>query len=600
MKGGVELNGIVSTLTRNEEFTAGAQQALPKKCRDPRIFSVPCTIGDCTFADAMLDLGTSINVMPTSIYKSLNFSDLEPTRMTIQLANKSVVQPLGVLKHVLVQVNELIFPADFYVLDMEDETSGKRSTLILGRPFLMTGRTKIDVHVRTLSINPPKDHSLFGIDLIDELVEECFQLDTSGEDISNFARDIEVFDCLRSITDKVNSDELWEVHSLFDSEDDHTDLADLSQEAKLLKLLEQTRTRPNPANMSQPQQQRAKIMLVQLVSKLIQVGQSDLKLINDTSSSLPPPIELKPLPSHLKYAYLDTKLSPSILDGVRKKVTKLLAARIIYPISNSQWASPVQVVPMKSGMTIMKNQHKELVTMRIQNNWRVCIDYRRLNQANHKDHFPLPFIDQVLEKLIHIAPEDQPKTTFTCPFGTFAYTRILFGLCNMPSTFQRCMTSIFSNLLQDWMEVFIDDFTVYANSFDACLRNLSKVLTRCIDTNLVLNFEKCHFMVTEGIILGHLVSNRGIEVDKSKIDIITSLPNPASVREVRSFLGHVGFYRRIIQNFSKIALPLSKLLQKDELKNQLTFIPILQAPNWDYPFELMCDASNSALGAILS
>ncbi|RDX77623.1 Retrovirus-related Pol polyprotein, partial [Mucuna pruriens] len=249
-------------------------------------------------------------------------------------------------------------------------------------------------------------------------------------------------------------------------------------------------------------------------------------------------------------------------------------------------------------------------------NWYLCGFRTAAESATRKDHFPLPFIDQVLEKLagkshycflygfsgymkIHIAPEDQHKTTFTCPFGTFAYTRMQFGLCNMPGTFQSYMTSIFSDLLQDCMEVFMDDFTVYADSFDACLENLSKVLTRCIDTNLVLNFEKCHFMVTEGNVLGHLVSNRGIEVDKSKIDIITSLPNPASVWEVHSFLRHVGFYRRFIKNFSKIVLPLSKLLQKDELKNRLTSAPILQAPNWELPFELMCYASNSELGAIL-
>ncbi|RDX81264.1 Retrovirus-related Pol polyprotein from transposon 17.6, partial [Mucuna pruriens] len=255
---------------------------------------------------------------------------------------------------------------------------------------------------------------------------------------------------------------------------------------------------------------------------------------------------------------------------VKKEVTKLLVVGIIYPILDSQWVSPMQVVPKKFGMTIMKNQHDELVPMRIQNNWR----------ATRKDLFPLPFIDQVLEKLagkshycfldgfsgymqIHIVPKDQHKTTFTCPFGTFAYTRMPFGLCNGPSTFQCCMTSILSDLLQDCMEVFINDFTVYSDSFDACLENLSKVLTRCIDTNLVLNFEKCHFMVTKGILLGHLVSNRGIKVDKSKIDIITSLPNVASVQEVRSFLRHVGFYKRFIKNFSKIALPLSKLLQKD-------------------------------------
>ncbi|RDX85215.1 hypothetical protein CR513_33632, partial [Mucuna pruriens] len=143
MKGNRELGGVVSALTKNNP-TAGISHVLPKKCQDPGIFSVPYTIGNCTFADAMLDLGVSINVMPASTYRSLNFGDLEPTRMTIQLANRSIVQPLGVLEEVLVQVNELIFPADFYVLDMEDKTSGKGSTLILGRPFLMTARTKID------------------------------------------------------------------------------------------------------------------------------------------------------------------------------------------------------------------------------------------------------------------------------------------------------------------------------------------------------------------------------------------------------------------------------------------------------------------------
>ncbi|RDX89338.1 Retrovirus-related Pol polyprotein from transposon 17.6, partial [Mucuna pruriens] len=295
---------------------------------------------------------------------------------------------------------------------------------------------------------------------------------------------------------------------------------------------------------------------------------------------------------------------------VKKEVTKLLIVGIIYPISDSQWVSLVQVVPKKSGMIIMKNQQDELVLMRIQNSWRVYIDYRKLNQGTRKDHFPLLFIDQVLEKLagksnycfldrfsgymkIHIAPEDQYKTTFTCPFSTFVYKLMPFGLCNAPSTFQCCMTSIFSNLLQDCMEVFMDDFTVYAMSFDACLENLSKVLTRCMDTNLVLNFEKCHFMVTKGIVLGNLVFSRGIKVDISKIDIITSLPNLASMQKFLSFLGHAGFYKRFFKNFSKIALPLSKLLQKDvnfkfdqpcieafqELNTRLTSTSILQAPN---------------------
>ncbi|RDX73562.1 hypothetical protein CR513_46814, partial [Mucuna pruriens] len=130
--------------------TIGIQPALPRKCRDPGIFSIPCTIGDYTFADAMLDLGALINVMPTSVYKSLNFGDLEPTGVVIQLANKTVVQLVGILEDVLVQVSELIFPADFYVLDMEDGMPEKGSTLILGWPFFMTERMKIDVYARTL------------------------------------------------------------------------------------------------------------------------------------------------------------------------------------------------------------------------------------------------------------------------------------------------------------------------------------------------------------------------------------------------------------------------------------------------------------------
>ncbi|RDX80918.1 Retrovirus-related Pol polyprotein, partial [Mucuna pruriens] len=190
------------------------------------------------------------------------------------------------------------------------------------------------------------------------------------------------------------------------------------------------------------------------------------------------------------------RMNPTILDVIKKEVTKLLVVGIIYPISDSQRVSPVQVVPKKSGMTVMKNQHDELR------------EFRTIGES-----------------------------------------------C--------CMISIFSDLLEDCMEVFMDDFTVYVDSFDACLGNLSKVLTRCIDTNLILNFEKCHFMVTEGIVLGHLVSNKSIEIDKSKIDIITSLPNPTSMRA-----------------------------------NQLTSAPILQVPNWELPFELMCDASNSVLGAV--
>ncbi|CAL1394636.1 unnamed protein product [Linum trigynum] len=154
---------------------------------------------------------------------------------------------------------------------------------------------------------------------------------------------------------------------------------------------------------------------------------------------------------------------------------------------------------------------------------------------------------------IPISSEDQEKTTFTCPYSTFAYRRIPFGLCNAPATFQRCMIAIFDELVGDIMEVFMEDFLVFGDSFDKCLHNLEKVLIRCEETNLTLNWEKCHFMVTEGIVLGHKISSQVIEVDRAKIDVISNLPPPVNVKAIRIFLGHAGFDQRFIKDFSKIA-----------------------------------------------
>ena len=178
---------------------------------------------------------------------------------------------------------------------------------------------------------------------------------------------------------------------------------------------------------------------------------------------------------------------------VRKEVLKLLDVGIIYPISDSKWVSPTQVVPKKSGITVVPNAEGDLVPMRTTTGWRRCIDYRKLNVVTRKDYFPLPFLDQTLESVaehvfyyfldgysaynqIEIAPEDQENTTFTCPFGIYAYKRMPFGLCNAPATFQSCMMSIFSDMVEKFLEVFIDDFTIFGYSFEDSLQNLEKVL----------------------------------------------------------------------------------------------------------------------------
>ncbi|RDY12208.1 hypothetical protein CR513_03028, partial [Mucuna pruriens] len=198
------------------------QSAMPAKCRDPGIFSVPCTIDDCTFADAMLDLGALINFMPSSMYKSLNFGDLEPMGIIIQLAYRSIAHSL----------------ADFYVLDMEDEPSGKGSILILNRLFLMTTLTKIDVHAGIISMefgdnkvqfnifevmkHSVKDHSLFGIDIIEELVEDYILVE-----ISNSVETTHVLDTSDSMTDGFDSVNMIDMLDFSNSVDDFSDLANM-------------------------------------------------------------------------------------------------------------------------------------------------------------------------------------------------------------------------------------------------------------------------------------------------------------------------------------------------------------------------------------
>ncbi|GKB43236.1 reverse transcriptase domain-containing protein [Tanacetum coccineum] len=300
--------------------------------------------------------------------------------------------------------------------------------------------------------------------------------------------------------------------------------------------------------------------------------------------------EFKPAVQHQR------RVNPKIHEVIKKEVVKLLDAGLIYPISDSPWVSPMHCVPKKGGITVVTNEDNELILTRLVTGWRVCINYRKLNDATRKDHFSLPFMDQMLERLagneyycfldgfsgyfqIPIDPQDQEKTTFTCPYGTFAYR-------------------------QETMEVFMDDLSVFGDSFSSCLSHLDKMLKRCEDINLVLNWEKCHFMVKEGIVLGHKILKSGIEVDRAKVNVIAKLPHPTSIKGIRSFLGHARFYRRFIQDFSKIARPMSHLLEKETpfifstecreefktLEKKLTEAPILVAPDWDLPFEIMCDA----------
>ncbi|CAM8963300.1 unnamed protein product [Rhodiola kirilowii] len=600
----------------SKNVSAVMQRTVPPKCGDPGTYTIPCTIGNIRIENCMLDLRASINVLPYSIYSSLRIGPLEPAGLTIQLADRSCKQPEGKIEDVLVQVGELVFPADFYVLKMENCGPNDHAPILLGRPFLKTSKMKIDCGSGILSMEV--EGEVFSFDIFRTMkhpleFETVHALDTL-DDLVHEAQPERELDPLELVIDR----------ALYSAESSY-DLAKGVEDA--LYHLE----------ISRPLTQRYEVNQISLFK---------------TNTCLPsivqaPEMELKPLPDHLKYVILgdneslpviiksglemdqerrlievlsrhkmaigwtlgdlrgispavcmhrilledgarpsrepQCRLNPIMMEVVQKEIQKLLDADVIYPISDSQWVSPVHVVPKKTGITVEENAEGKMVAIRVKNGWRMCIDYRKLNAVTRKDHFPLPFIDQMLDRLAgkpYFCFLDgfsgYNQITFTCPFGTFAFRRMSFGLCNAPGTFQRVVTSIFSDMIGSFIEVFMDDFTVHGDSFDACLGNLSTVLERCVSMNLVLNYEKCHFMVTHEVVLGHIVS-------------------------------------KFIKDFSKKALPLSSLLQKDvpfefteackeafdELKRALTSAPIIRAPDWSKGFEIMCDASDYAVGAVL-
>ncbi|GKA37997.1 reverse transcriptase domain-containing protein [Tanacetum coccineum] len=521
---------------------------------------------------ALADLGASINVMPLSVWKKLSLPVLTHTCKTLEIADRSISRPIGVAEDVFIKVGKFHFLADFVVVNFD---ANPRVPLILGKSFLKTGRALIDVYVGELTLRVGNkavtfnldqtsryssnydDISVNRIDVIDVACEEYSQevigFSVSGNPTPTL--DPIVSTSYPTLTPFEDSDFLLKETDAFLAIEDEPISPEIDDSYYDLEgdiLLLEEFLNDDPSSPPLPPQ--------------------ELKVVepkNEKSSiDEPPEVELKDLPPHLEYAFLEgtdklpviiakdlkdeekaalikvlkshkqaiawklsdikginpefcthkilmeddfkpavqhqRRVNPKIHEVIKKEVLKLLDAGLIYPISDSPWVSPVHCVPKKGGFTVVENEENELIPTRLVTGWRVCIDYRKLNDATRKDHFPLPFMDQMLERLagneyycfldgfsgyfqIPIDPQDQEKTTFTCPYGTFAYRRMPFGLCNAPSTFQRCVMAIFHDMIKKMMEVFMDYFSVFGNSFGTCLSHLDKMLIRCEDTNLCLN-----------------------------------------------------------------------------------------------------------------
>nr|GEW55849.1 reverse transcriptase domain-containing protein [Tanacetum cinerariifolium] len=502
---------IELTKTPLNENCFAVLKKLPEKLGDPGRFLIPCDFFEFDNCLALADLGASINLKSLSIWKKLKLPTLNDTKMVLELVDRIISKPTGVAENVFVKVSKFYFSTDFVVLDF---IADPRVPLILERPFLSNAHALIDVYKGDIilrhddqsltlkcgdkpSISYNNFQSLNKVDLIDVTCEEYSQevlgfSDISNEVstpyfepiVSNSSPTLTLFNesdfYLEEIKDCLNDDSNPE--EVEDSE------FDMERDILILEALLNSDLEPPLPNQKH----------------YFPETHNDLKVVepkNDKSSDdEPPKVELKELLSHLECAFLGENNKWPVI--VAKDLSVNEKSALIEVLKSRKKAIAWKLTNIR-GIDPELCSHKIL----LEDDFSPKVQSQR--RVNPKIH---DIIKKEVEKLldagliypisnspwIPIDPKDQEKTAFTCPYGTFSYKRMSFGLCNAPGTFQRCMMAIFHDMIEQTMEVFMDDFSVFRNSFSMCLTNLERMLKRCKDTKLALNWEKSHFMVKEG------------------------------------------------------------------------------------------------------
>nr|GEV67642.1 hypothetical protein [Tanacetum cinerariifolium] len=445
-----KLSEIARTLM-NEHYTAVILNKLPRKLGDPGKFLIPCEYPGMDECLALADLGASINLMPLFVWEGLLLPELTPTCMTLELADRSVSKTIGISKDVSVKVGVFHFPADFVVIDFEPDP---RVPLILERCFLKTSRALIDVHKGELTLRIRNEAITYNSNQTTRYSANYNQMTTNKIDVidmdcEEYSQEVLGFsDVIASGNPTLYNDPIVSTTSPTLTPFGDCDFL-LFEEADAFLGLEDDPNSPK-------------------INPFFYDPEGDILLLKAILNSDP----LPPLPNHEQYMH-----------SFKKKLEVCEAKTVKYFVDE-----PPEV------------ELKDLP---------LHLEYAFLEGDN------------------------------------------------------KCLLAIFHDMVEKTMEIFMDDFSVFGNSFENCLSRLDKMLQRCEDTNLCLNWEKSHFMVKEGIVLGHKISKNEIEVDKAKVDVITKLPHPTTIKGVRSFLGHAGFYQRFIQDFSKISQPMTHLLEKN-------------------------------------
>ncbi|XP_057760463.1 uncharacterized protein LOC130980839 [Arachis stenosperma] len=439
------------TVILTEECSAIIQHKLPQKLKDPGSFQIPCVIGEITVEKALCDLGASINLMSVAMMRKMNIEEAKPTKMALQLADRSFKFPHGIVDDLLVKVGEFIFPADFVVLDMQEEP---KASIILGRPFLATAGAVINVQKGDLTLRLHNEEMTFNVfkamSYPPEQFGECMRLDALEEEVHEDFEEEEPEEPESVVGEEYESSEevaATEIHTQeapkVENQKSEAPKLELKALPPTLKYAYLGKNGSYPVIISSSLNQDQEDELLQVLRRhkdAIGWTLADLKGISSAICMHKILLEEDAKPS----IQSQRRLNPIMKEVVQKEVMKLWQGGVIYPISDSPRVSPIHIVPKKGGIIVVPNERNELIPTRTVTGWQMCIDYKKLNEAIQKDHFPLPFMDQILERL------------------------------------------------------------------------------------------------AGGIVLGHKVSNQGIEVDRAKVEIIEKLPPPGDVKAIRSFLGHAG------------------------------------------------------------
>jgi hypothetical protein len=549
---------------------------------------------------AILDSGAAVSIITNKLMHKLRLEPDSPSKTIVITANGNRVRALGQITKAQICIQDLIIPIKLQVIESQEET------LLLGIDWFQKTRAKWNFGSQTLQIQyDDKTVKIGTTHFIDEIPLSITDSENSNDELEEIEYDDEDLEEQETYySDHAKRNETLEEYEETNSQAEENPAIYLSDH-----VIDQE---PKPEiGIVTPEQQEIVDQIIKenedvFVEHISKEGQTqDLGRTSVITHSIDTgnakPIKQRPY-----------RTSPDQQEFIKNEIGEMLKKGIISPTS-SPWASPVVVVPKKNGKK------------------RFCIDFRKLNEVTEKDVYPLPVIDDLLDSFqgskwftcldlasgywqVAMNDEDKKKTAFTTKYGLYEFNVMPFGLCNAPATFQRLMDELLRPYKGNFVEVYIDDITIFSKTFQDHCNHVNIVLDVLRQANLKLNMEKCFFFLTSVKLLGHEINREGVMPDDDKIVKVRDFPRPMNIRQLRGFLGLASYYRKFIANFSTIAKPLNQLLEKQVpfewteiqeksfqmLKRYLITAPILRYPNFNQPFYLHTDASGTGLGAVLA